>query len=203
MAAEQQRPDVAARRGQWQADQAGLPVEQLVFIDETGLTTNMVRRYGRAPQGQRLVDRTPHGHWKTTTFVSALRHDRLTAPMVVDGPMNSAVFLAYVRQVLVPTLNAGNIVVMDNLSSHKAAGVRQAIEAVGARLVYLPPYSPDYNPIEMAYSKLKWLVRSAAQRTVEGLWSLVGRLLNQFPAGECRRYLRHCGYTMTPIRNAL
>jgi len=203
MAAEQQRPDVAARRGQWQADQAGLPVEQLVFIDETGLTTNMVRRYGRAPQGQRLVDRTPHGHWKTTTFVSALRHDRLTAPMVVDGPMNSAVFLAYVRQVLVPTLNAGNIVVMDNLSSHKAAGVRQAIEAVGARLVYLPPYSPDYNPIEMAYSKLKWLVRSAAQRTVEGLWSLVGRLLDQFPAGECRRYLRHCGYTMTPIRNAL
>lgn len=118
--------------------------------------------------------------------------------MVVDGAMNSAVFLAYVRQVLVPTLSPGDIVVMDNLSSHKAAGVRQAIESVGAKLVYLPPYSPDLNPIEMTYSKLKWLVRSAAERTVEGLWSLVGRLLDHFPADECRRYLRHCGYTMTP-----
>jgi transposase len=198
MAAEQQRPDVQARRGQWQAEQASLPVERLVFLDETGLTTNMVRRYGRARQGQRVVDYTPHGHWKTTTFISALRHDRLTAPMVLDGPMNAAVFLAYVRQVLVPTLSCGDIVVMDNLPSHKAAGVREAIEAAGARLVYLPPYSPDLQPIEMVYSKFKWLVRSAAERTVEGLWSLTGKLLDQFPAEECRRYLRHCGYGVTP-----
>jgi len=117
--------------------------------------------------------------------------------MVVDGAMNSAVFLAYVRQVLVPTLSPGDIVVMDNLSSHKAAGVRQAIESAGAKLAYLPPYSPDLNPIEMTYSKLKWLVRSAAKRTVEGLWSLVGSLLDYFPPDECRRYLRHCGYTLT------
>jgi transposase len=198
LAAEQQRPDVQARRDEWQAKQLSLPVNRLVFIDETGLRTNLVRRYGRARRGQRLIDRTPHGHWKTTTFVSALRHDRLTAPMVVDGAMNSAVFLAYVRQVLLPTLAPGDIVVMDNLSSHKAAGVRQALESVGAQLVYLPPYSPDLNPIEMTYSKFKWLVRSAAERTVEGLWSLVGRLLDPFPPEECRRYLRHCGYTMTP-----
>ncbi|SRR5579871_3667146 len=199
MAAEQQRPDVEVRRGQWKAEQPNLPVERLVFIDEMGLATNMVRRYGRARQGQRLVDRAPHGHWKTTTFVSALRHDRLTAPMVVDGPINSAIFQAYVCQVLVPTLTVGDIVVMDNLSSHKAVGVRQAIEAAGAKLVYLPPYSPDYNPIEMVYSKLKWLVRSAGRQTVEGLWTLVGQLLDQFPADECRRYLRHTGYTMTLI----
>jgi transposase len=188
---------VQAQRAEWKAKQLGLPVHRLVFIDETGLRTNLVRRYGRARRGQRLIDRTPHGHWKTTTFVSALRHDRLTAPMVVDGAMNSAVFLAYVRQVLVPTLSLGDIVVMDNLSSHKAAGVQQAIESAGATLVYLPPYSPDLNPIENAYSKFKWLVRSAAERTVEGLWSLAGRLLDQFPPDECRRYLRHCGYTVT------
>ena len=187
-----------ARRSEWKAKQLGLPVSHLVFIDETGLRTNLVRRYGRARRGQRLVDRTPHGHWKTTTFVSALRHDRLTAPMVVDGAMNSAVFVAYVRQVLVPTLTPGDIVVLDNLSSHKAAGVRQAIESAGATLIYLPPYSPDLNPIEMTYSKLKWLVRSAAERTVEGLWSLVGRLLDHFPADECSLYLRHCGYNVTP-----
>jgi len=197
LASEQQRPDVQAQRAQWKELQLSLPIERLVFIDETGLRTNLVRRYGRARRGQRLIDRTPHGHWKTTTFISALRHDRLTAPMVVDGPMNSAVFLAYVRQVLVPTLSPGDFVVMDNLSSHKAAGVREAIEAAGAKLVYLPPYSPDLNPIEMTYSKLKWLIRSAAQRTVEGLWTLVGQLLDHFPPDECRRYLRHCGYTVT------
>src|SRR6478609_9230817 len=131
----------------------GLDVQRLVFIDESGFRTNLVRLYGRSRRGQRLVSHAPWGHWKTTTFVSALRHDRLTAPMVVDGAMNSAVFLAYVRQVLVPTLSPGDIVVMDNLSSHKAAGVRQAIESIGARLVYLPPYSPDFNPIELTYSK--------------------------------------------------
>ncbi len=159
---------------------------------------NLVRRYGRARRGRRLVDRAPHGHWKTTTFVSALRHDQLTAPLVVDGPMNSALFLAYTQRVLLPTIRPGDIVVLDNLSSHKAGGVRQAIESVGAQLLYLPPYSPDFNPIEMAYSKLKWLVRSAAQRTVEGLWNLLGQLLDRFPPDECLRYIRHCGYNMTP-----
>jgi transposase len=174
------------------------PVERLVFIDETGLRTNMVRHYGRARRGQRLVAYAPHGHWKTTTFVSALRHDRLTAPMVVDGAINGTIFLAYVLKVLVPTLGPGDIVIMDNLSSHKTAGVRRAIEAAGASVAYLPPYSPDLNPIEMVFSKLKWLVRSAAERTVEGLWRLAGRLLDRFPATECARYLRHCGYGMTP-----
>lgn len=145
------------------------------------------------------MDRTPHGHWKTTTFVAALRHDRLTAPMVLDGAMNRATFIAYVRQVLAPTLHRGDLVVMDNLQSHKAPAVREAIEAVGAQVLYLPPYSPDLNPIELAFSKLKWLVRSAAERTVEGLWQLCGRLLDRFTSTECRNYLRHCSYkTVTP-----
>jgi transposase len=177
----------------------GLDPRRFVFIDETGVRTNMVRRYGRSLRGQRLVGRAPHGHWKTTTFVSALRHDQLTAPMVVDGAMNSAVFFAYVRHVLLPTLRPGDIVVMDNLSSHKASGVRETIESVGAHLAYLPPYSPDLNPIEQAYSKLKWLVRSAAERTVEGLWVLLGRLLDRYAPSECQNYMRHCGYNVTPL----
>jgi transposase len=172
----------------------GLDVRRLVFIDESGFRTNLVRLYGRARRGQRLVSHAPWGHWKTTTFVAALRHDQLTAPMVVDGPMNGSTFREYVRQVLAPTLQPGDIVVMDNLSSHKAAGVKEALEAVGATLVYLPLYSPDFNPIEMAYSKLKWLVRSAGQTTVENLWRFLGQALDRFSATECRNYLRHCGY---------
>lgn len=178
--------------------QLGWSAKQLVFLDETALQTNMVRRYGRTRRGERLVDHAPYGHWKTTTFLSALRHDRLTAPTVIDGPVNGAIFLVYVRQVLLPTLQAGDIVVMDNLSSHKLAGVRTTIESVGAQVLYLPPYSPDFNPIEMVFSKLKWLVRSAAERTVEGLWKLVGQLLDRFLPDECLRYLRHCGYRVTP-----
>ena len=175
----------------------GLDVRKLVFIDETGFRTNMVRLRGRAPRGKRLVAHAPYGHWRTTTFVGALRHDRLTAPMVMDGAMNGRLFLQYVRQVLVPTLTPGDIVVMDNLSSHKAAGVRQAIETAQAKVVYLPPYSPDFNPIEMVYSKLKWLVRSAGKRDTEGLWSYLGQALDRFPSAECLNYLRHCGYTAT------
>jgi transposase len=175
-----------------------LDPRRLVFIDETGVKTNMVRRYGRALRGRRLIGRAPHGHWQTTTFVSALRHDRLTAPMVVDGPMTSDVFVAYVRHVLLPTLEAGDVVIMDNLSSHKARRVRETIESAGAKVAYLPPYSPDLNPIEQAYSKLKWLVRSAAERTVEGLWALLGRLLDRYTPTECRNYLAHCGYNGTP-----
>jgi transposase len=144
------------------------------------------------------VHYAPHGHWKTTTLVVALRERGLTAPMVLDGAMNGKAFLAYVQQVLVPTLQPGDVVVLDNLSSHKSAGVRQAIEQTGARLVYLPPYSPDLNPIELAFSKLKWLLRSAAERTVDALWNRIGQLLDAFPPAQCRNYFRHCGYRVSP-----
>ncbi len=154
----------------------------------------MTRRYGRSRRGQRLIAKVPHGHWKTTTFVAALRHDGLTAPLVVDGAMNGELFLAYVQQQLAPTLRSGDIVVMDNLSAHKVAGVREAITAAGAMLVDLPPYSPDLNPIELVFSKLKWLVRSESPRTIERLWSFLGQTLDHFPADECLRYFRHCGY---------
>jgi transposase len=193
-AAEQDRADVAQQRAGWRVRQAGLDPERLVFIDETWAKTNMTRPRGRAPQGTRLVAKIPHGHWKTTTFLAALRTSGLTAPLVVDGAINGDVFLAYVRQQLVPTLRAGDIVIMDNLASHKKAGVRAAIEAVGASLLYLPPYSPDFNPIENAFSKFKWLLKSCAERTVAALWKRCGELLDQFTEVECRNYFRHCGY---------
>jgi transposase len=174
-----------------------LPVEHLVFLDETWAKTNMTRSRGRCRRGERLVAKVPQGHWKTTTFVAALRAEGLTAPTVVDGAMNGETFLAYVRQQLVRTLRAGDIVVMDNLSAHKVAGVREAIAAVGAGVVYLPPYSPDFNPIELVFAKVKSILRSAAERTVEGLWRRLGEMLDEFPSAECRRYLRHCGYTAT------
>lgn len=172
----------------------GLDPQRLVFIDETWATTNMSRRYGRSRRGRRLVAKVPHGHWKTTTFVAALRYDRLTTPTVVDGAMNGEIFLAYVQQQLAPTLKAGDIVVCDNLSAHKVAGVREAIEGVGAKLVYLPPYSPDLNPIELVFSKLKWLLRSAALRTIDALWNFLGQSLDRFTASECANYFRHSGY---------
>jgi transposase len=175
----------------------GLDIQRLVFIDETWTTTSFTRLRGRAPRGQRLVDKVPLNHWETTTFVAALRADGLTAPMVVDGALDGGVFVAYVCQVLAPTLQPGDIVVLDNLASHKVAGVREAIEAVGATVAYLPPYSPDYNPIEQVFAKLKWLVRSAKQRTREGLYQLLGQLPDRFPATECRNYYRHCGYATT------
>ncbi len=197
-AAEQQRPDVQARRAAWTVERLGWEPQHLVFIDESGARTNLVRQYGRCLRGRRLVAYAPHGHWKTTTFVVALREVGLTAPMVLDGAMNGKAFLAYVQQVLTPTLQRGDLVVMDNLSSHKAAGVRETIEQAGAKLLYLPPYSPDLNPIELAFSKLKWLLRSAAERTMEALWSRLGQLLDAFPAHQCRNYFRHCGYTVSP-----
>jgi transposase len=172
----------------------GLPVSRLIFIDETWAKTNMVRTRGRSRRGSRLIAKAPYGHWKTTTFVAALRHDGLSAPLVVDGAMNGAVFLAYVEQQLVATLSPGDIVVLDNLAAHKVTGVRHAIEAAGATLVYLPPYSPDLNPIELVFSKLKGLLRSAAARTVESLWSLLGIMPDHFPAHQCLAYFRHCGY---------
>jgi transposase len=163
----------------------------------------MARRYGRAPVGERLVCAVPHGHWKTTTFLAALRQGGLSCPLVIDGAVNGDLFAAYVEQQLVPALRPGDVVVLDNLSSHKRAGVRAAVEGAGCRLAYLPPYSPDLNPIEQAFAKLKALLRKAGERTVEGLWAFLGRALDLFSAEECANYLRHCGYTATPTSNAL
>jgi transposase len=171
-----------------------MPAKRLVFIDETGASTKMTRQRGRAPCGKRLVAKVPHGHWQTTTFVAGLRSDGISAPLVVDGAMNGELFLAYVEQQLVPTLQSGDVVVMDNLAAHKVKGVRQAIESVGARVVYLPPYSPDFNPIEQAFAKLKWLLRSAAQRTVEGLHQAIAAALECFAPAECQNYFRNSGY---------
>jgi transposase len=154
----------------------------------------MTRRYGRSKRGTRLVASVPHGHWKTTTFIGALRADGLTAPAVFDGAINGESFLAYVQQVLVPTLKAGDIVILDNLSSHKVEGVRQAIEAAGAEIRHLPPYSPDLNPIEQMFAKLKALLRKIAARSVEALWTAIGQLVSAFEPGECRNYLRNAGY---------
>ena len=178
----------------------GLDPARLVFIDETWASTNMTRTRGRAPGGVRLVMAVPHGHWKTTTFVAGLRADGVIAPVVVDGAINGELFAAYVRQQLVPALRPGDVVVMDNLPCHKRAGVREAIERAGCRLLYLPPCSPDLNPIELAFSKLKSLLRRAGERTVEGLWRLLGRLVDEFPPEECINYLSHSGYRATPSR---
>jgi transposase len=197
-AAEQDRPDVAERRRLWQEVIKGLDPKALVFLDETAANTKMARRYGRAPKGERLVDAVPHGHWKTTTFVAALRWDGLTAPCVIDGAMNGDLFVAYVGQMLVPTLRAGDVVVMDNLACHKRAEVRAAIEGAGCRLLYLPPYSPDFNPIEPAYAKLKALLRKARERTVAGLETFLGNAVDAFSPQECPNYFRHCGYSDTP-----
>jgi len=162
----------------------------------------MTRRYGRAPRGQRLIAAVPHGHWKTSTFVAGLRTTGLTAPLVIDGAINGDIFRAYVEQVLAPTLGPGDVVIMDNLGSHKVAGVREAIEARGATLRYLPPYSPDLNPIEQAFAKLKALLRKLAARTVSGLWDALGDMLNRFTPHECANYLANSGY-VPPNRNPL
>jgi len=167
---------------------------RLVFIDETWATTNMTRLRGRAPRGQRLVAAVPYGHWKTSTFVAALRTSGLTAPLVIDGAMNGETFRAYVEQVLAPTLKPHDIVIMDNLGSHKVTGVREAIEARGATLVYLPPYSPDLNPIEQAFAKLKALLRKLAARTITRLWDALGDLLDRFTPRECANYVANLGY---------
>lgn len=165
-----------------------------MFIDETWASTKMARTHGRAPRGERLRSPIPHGHWKTTTFVAGLRVSGMVAPMVLDGPINGIAFQAYVDQVLVPELEPGDIVVMDNLGSHKGAGVRAAIEAAGASLLYLPPYSPEFNPIENAFAKLKAMLRKAAERTVEGLWNTIGRIVDAFTPDECANYFTAAGY---------
>jgi transposase len=196
-AAEQARPDVAAARERWKAGQPSLDPDKLVFIDETGTNTKMVRAYGRSPRGQRLIGRAPFGHWKTTTFTAALRRDRLTAPFVLDGAMNRDAFIAYVDKVLAPTLSEGDMVVMDNLPAHKGEAVRKLIEARGARLLFLPPYSPDLNPIEMAFAKFKALLRQASERSRDALWNRIGQILDAFKPDECANYLAHAGYAST------
>ncbi len=182
------------RRKAWFNAQPDLDPDHLVFIDETGTSTKMARLRGRAKRGQRCRAPVPHGHWKTTTFTGALRLGGLTAPMVLDGPMNGDAFLAYVEQVLAPTLEQGDIVVMDNLPAHRRAGVREAIEAAGARLRFLPPYSPDFNPIENAFAKLKALLRKVAARTIEDLWNAIGDALPHFTPQECANYFTATGY---------
>ena len=168
--------------------------ERLVFIDETGAATDMARRYGRCPRGQRLIASVPWGHWKTTTFVAALRVDGITAPCVFDGPMDGPCFRAYIEQFVVPTLRPGDIVVMDNLPSHKVAGIREAIEAAGAELRYLPPYSPDLNPIEQFFAKLKALLRKAAARSIDALVAAIADALTAISPQECQNYLANQGY---------
>lgn len=185
---------MAAARGQWRDAQAELDPTWLIFVDETGASTKMARLHGRALRGERCVAAVPHGHWKTTTFVGGLRLTGMTAPMVIDGPMNGPAFLAWVEHVLAPTLSPGDIVVMDNLPAHKAAAVRAAIERCGAGLRYLPPYSPDLNPIEMAYSKLKALLKKAAARTLSALWEAIAEAIQQITRQDCLGFFTAAGY---------
>jgi transposase len=196
-ASEQERPDVAQARAQWLAERAALDPARLVFVDETGTWTNMARLRGRAKRGQRVIGRVPWGHWKTVTFVAALRRDEITAPFVIDRPMNAVIFIEYVRRCLVPTLSPGDIVVMDNLAAHKVEQVRQIIEAAGAELRYQPAYSPDLNPIEQAFAKLKAHLRKAKERTIPALYDRIGRTLDLFSPIECRNFLANAGYAPT------
>jgi len=193
-ASEQDRPDVARRRARWKQHQGRLDPRRLVFIDETWAKTNMTRRHGRCARGSRLVAKVPHGRWRTLTFLAALRCDRIAAPCVIDGPINGTSFRAYVEQFLVPTLAAGDIVIMDNLGSHKSQAVRQLIRAAGAKLFFLPRYSPDLNPIEQVFSKLKTLLRKADARTIEATWRQIGALLDRFTPQECANYFTNAGY---------
>jgi len=169
-------------------------LERLVFLDETWLKTNMIKTTGWAPVGERLIDRTPFGHWNTQTFIAALRHDRLDAPWIMPGAINRTLFETYVETQLAPTLHAGDVVILDNLSSHKSPKAADTLRAVGAWFLFLPPYSPDLNPIEMAFSKLKALVRKAAARTYDDLWRVVGDVCDLFTPQECENYFNAAGY---------
>ena len=188
---------MARRRAQWKRYQSRLDPARLVFIDETWAKTNMTRTHGRSRRGERLVAKVPHGRWHTLTFLAALRSDRIDAPCVIDGPINGESFRAYVEQMLIPTLKPGDIVVIDNLGSHKGKSVRRAIRAAGAKLFFLPPYSPDLNPIEQVFAKLKTLLRKAAERTVEATWRRIGALLQAFTPQECANYFANSGYAST------
>ena len=194
-ALERDRPDVVEARVHWRATTLKIDVEKLIFLDETGLSTKMARLYARSIGGTRAVDSIPHGHWHTTTFVAGLKHQALVAPAVFDGPMDGESFLAYVEQVLSPVLTPGDVVIMDNFASHKVAGVRDSIENSGATLKYLPPYSPDLNPIEQLFAKFKALIRKAGPRTMQSLWDRVQLLLSCFSQQECMNYFANSGYS--------
>ena len=193
-ASEQDRPDVARRRAWWKRHQGKIDPTRLVFIDETWAKTNMIRTRGWCARGKPLLAKAPYGQWRTMTFIAALRHDRIDAPFVLDGPVNAEWFTAYVREMLVPTLKPGDIVVMDNLGSHKSRAVRDAIKAAGARLWFLPPYSPDLNPIEQTFAKIKHWMRMAQKRTTEEVWRHVGCLLGTISPEECANYFKNAGY---------
>lgn len=196
-ALEQKRKDVADRRRIWIAKRQPFManhLERLAFLDETSVKTNMAKTTGWAPCGQRLVDHAPFGHWRTQTFVAALRHDRLDAPWVIDGAMNAEMFTLYIETQLGPTLREGDVVILDNLSSHKTPAAAASLRAVGAWFLFLPPYSPDLNPIEMAFSKLKALIRKAAARTYDQLWAAVGQVCDLFSDEECYNYFKATGY---------
>ncbi len=215
MAIEQLRPKVARFRARWRARQHRLDPKRRIFIDgepanatgsreqANGIKTNMTRTCGWAARGQRLTAHVPHGHWKTLTFPAGPRHDRIVAPFVLDGPINGEMFTAWVSQCLAPTLAPGDAVIADNLGSHKGRPARQLIRAAGAHLLFLPPCSPDLNPIEMVFAKLKTLFRKADERTIEASWRRVGTLLDAFTPDECKTYLRHAGYASIQLRQAL
>lgn len=194
MARERDRPDIKRRRAQWRSYQGRIDPQRLVFIDETWAKTNMTRSHGWAVRGERLVARVPHGHWNTTTFLAALRHDRIDAPCLFDGPINGELFLVYVERVLAPTLKPGDIVILDNLGSHKGKAVRRAIRATGAKLIFLPKYSPDLNPIEKFFAKLKTLLRKVGARTIEAISAAIGTILPRFMPQECANYFKSAGY---------
>jgi putative transposase len=197
VAGERDRPDVARRRAQWIKHQKDVDPERLIFIDETWARTDMAPLRGWAPCGQRLTGKVPHGRWKTTTFLAALRHDRIEAPWLLEGPIDGESFRLYVEKVLLPTLRPGDIVILDNLGSHKGKAVRQLIRSAGAKLFFLPKYSPDLNPIEQLFAKLKHLLRKAAARTFEAICLALGRILQAFTPAECANYLANSGYRRT------
>ncbi len=192
--AEQDRPDVARKRRRWKAHQGRIDPKRLVFIDETWIKTNMAPLRGWGPRGQRLAAKVPHGHWQTLTFIAALRHDRVDAPCVIDGPINGQLFTAYVEQFLAPTLVPGDVVILDNLGSHKGKAARAAVRARGAHLIFLPPYSPDLNPIEQLFAKVKHWMRHAEKRDHDATWQHVGKLLDLVSSSECANYLQNSGY---------
>lgn len=193
-AGERDRPDVARRREQWKKYQDRIDATRLVFIDETWTRTDMAPLRGWSPRGSRLIAKVPHGRWKTMTFLAALRHDRIDAPWFIEGPINGESFRAYVEYVLLPTLHPGDIVILDNLGSHKSKAVRQLIRSVGARIFFLPKYSPELNPIEQVFAKLKHLLRKASARTVDTVCAAIAVALDAFSAEECANYLKNSGY---------
>ena len=193
-AGEQERPDVAARRRYWRGFQRYIDIDSLVFIDETGLNTKMIRLYGWARGGQRCVGRVPHGHWRTSTFICGLRRQEIAAPFVVDRPMNADIFQTYIARVLGPELRPGDVVIMDNLAAHKRPNVQSALKRYGATALYLPPYSPDLNPIEMAFAKLKAILRSAEERTVDALWNRLTYAIENLTPKDCENFFKHAGY---------